>query len=207
MHNKSTFCGAIPERAKDTGYCLLDLSPFYNHAPDDDIHHKPGNNLSMPGHGVRQIDGCLFDIRGIVQLSGRNSKQITTLDYPDSAGPVKAGFAMKKLHFLHASAWNIEDGKVETGEYIVHYEDDSQERIPLIYRENIHDWWGKPGEEHQEAAWKGVNERTLAVNHHLRLFHLCWENPKPAVAVRDIEIKSFNTGPGTMVVAITADPA
>ena len=199
--------GNIPVRNKETGNHLLDLSLHYNHSTDDDIHHKPGNNLSMLGKGVRKIGGCLFDIRGIVQLSGRNSLQITTIDYPDSAGPVKAGFMLKNLHFLHASAWNIDDETVEIGEYLIRYDDESVERIPLVYRENILDWWGKPGEEHQKAAWRGINERTLSVSHHLRLFHLCWENPRPASIVREIELKSFNTGPGIMLVAITADPA
>lgn len=207
MHSIAKPGHKIPQRNSLAGKNLCDLSPFYTHSLHDDIHHKPGNNLSDLGEGIITLNGCDFDVRGVVQLAGKDSENITSLIYPVKTGPVKIGFQVSKLHFLHATAWNIDSEICKSGEYRIIYQDDSVAVIPLVYRENIRDWWGKAGEEGEESAWKGSNERTESVEHHLRLFHMVWSNPEPSKSICGIEIKSTNAGPGLMVVAITADPA
>ncbi len=195
----------IPPREAGTNKRFIDLTSWYTHALTDDIHHKQGNTLSDLGTGLMEIDGCFFDIRGMVQLAGKDSEIITSLCYPHETGPIELGFKLKSLHFLHASAWNIGSEKVQIGEYRINYEDNTSASIPLLYRNNIYDWWGMEHEMNQKTAWKGSNERTASVGHHIRLFHFVCVNSQPEITVKSLELVSNLDGPGPFVVAVTAD--
>jgi hypothetical protein len=195
----------IPHRDKSAAPELVDLSNFYNSALDDDIHHKPGNTLSSLPKGIQMISGMTFDIRGLVQLAGFKSEEITTLVYPESVTGIEVNPSGKRLNFLHAAAWNTNDPQKLIGEYVVHYENGHAESISLVYKNNIWDWWGTPDESDKNVAWKGVNERTRNVGFHIRLFILSWVNPFPDVKIASIDLVSNCQGPGPFVVAITVN--
>jgi hypothetical protein len=99
------------------GKNLLNLSPFYTESLDDDIHHKPGNTLSDLPKGLQNIGGIDFDIRGVVQLAGHRSEEITTLVYPKMVSSIPVNMKGGVIHFLHASAWNIDSNQVLIGQF------------------------------------------------------------------------------------------
>ena len=193
----------IPERDEKCPVELIDLSDFYTESLDDNLHHKPGNTLKELPKGMVNISGVDFDVRGVIQLAGHRSKEITTLDYPTQVKIDNINLKGSEICFLHASAWNIETEKAEICKYIVNYERGYVAEIPLIYIENIWDWWSSENDPDLQPAWKGNNERTTAINQHIRLFLLKWENLLPELKIESIELKSNCSGPGPLVAGIT----
>jgi hypothetical protein len=79
---------------------FVDLSNFYNISLDEEIHHKPGNDLKSVPHGISEFAGTLFNLKGIIQLSGRISKEKTGYDYPAEVKGIIVNQKGEKLHFL-----------------------------------------------------------------------------------------------------------
>jgi len=194
---------AIPGRNPLTNNRLIDLTDYYNSALNDNIHHKPGNTLSDLPSGIQEFDKISFDVRGVIQLAGNRSAEITTLVYPEKVSGIPIDMNGSAIHFLHASAWNIDAEKMGIGEYKINYSDGQSVSLPLVYRENIWDWWGNLSEIGQASAWRGKNERTTSVGQHIRLFHLSWENPFPEKTILSLDLISNCKGPGPMIIAIT----
>ena len=181
----------------------INLSSYYTEALDDNIHHKSGNTLSQLPKGLQTIDGVDYDLRGIVQLAGFRSEEITSLEYPIKVVGIPVNMRGRFLHFLHASAWYIDASKSMIGTYRIHFEDGRVEVIPLMYKVNIWDWWSKADENASLPAWKGTNECTSSIGEHIRLFHLHWKNPHPGKMIVSIDIISTCLGPGPMIAEIT----
>jgi len=194
---------AIAERNYLCGKNLLNLTPYYTESLDDDIHHKPGNTLSDLSQGLQNMGGIDFDIRGVIQLAGHRSEEITTLVYPQKIPGIPVNLNGKSVHFLHASAWNIDFEPMEIGSYQINYDDGDQEQIKLIYRSNTWDWWSSENDLLLNPVWKGKNNRTTAINQHIRIFLLSWENPHPDKKIISIDLFSNCKGPGPMIVAIS----
>ena len=110
--------------------------------------------------------------------------------------------AATKLHFLHATAFGgfeqagpqffTEDGTL-VGEYTIHFEDKSFEVMPLVYGEDVRDWWNwdKDKETRRaKVAWRGSNNIADRFEVKLRLFLSTWKNPKPDAPISHIEYRS-----------------
>jgi len=205
-HNNLTAAhpgNSIPERSPEAAVQQINLDALYNHALNDDIHHKPDNTLSSLPSGIQNLGGVSWDIRGLIQLSGLNSDSITSLVYPDKVEGIRIGQRAKTLHFLHGSAWNIDAPEMEIGSYKIHFKDGTSEKIPVIYRRNIWDWWGTENEPETSPVWTGKNPRTSERNMHIRLYQMDWNNPKPHLEVKTMDLVSNNKGPGLFIVAIS----
>lgn len=194
----------IPPRDPAADRRLVDLTAWYNHALDDDIHHKPGNTLAALPQGLQRIDGTLFDLRGVVQLAGARSKEITSLTYPPAANGIPVGVTGRRIHFLHASAWEIESAD-PIGDYVVHFAEHQAQSVPLIFKLNIWDWWENPGVSSGKPAWTGQNERTRQRGIQIRLFKFTWDNPYPEDPVQSIDFVSRLATPAPFLVAITVE--
>jgi len=204
--NLATPTFSINKRDSNNNEKLINLDKFYNHSLDDDIHNKKGNNLSSLPKGLQRFGNTLFDIRGVVQLAGTNSEEITHLIYPKEAKDIEINQKAYKIHFLQASSWNIEAPKKLIGKYIVYFENKSAIEINLIYEENIWDWWGHNlSSSNETPIWKGSNERTEERNMHIRLFKFTWENPFPDSKIIKLDFVSNINGPGPFLVALTIE--
>jgi hypothetical protein len=195
--------GAITPRSLKAEPNLINLEGYYNHSLNDDIHHKPGNTLSDLPAGIQVLGEIPFDIRGLIQLSGLNSTDITTLIYPQVISDIPVGLRAQNIHFLHGSSWNIEAESAEIGKYVIHYANDLVEEIKLVYKVNIWDWWGQTNDDNPKKVWQGTNERTRERGLSIRLFQLSFQNPHPEKEIKSISLHSNNQGPGPFVVAIT----
>ena len=78
------------------------------------------------------------------------SKARCELTFPASSMASKLGVAGRVLHLLHATQMSVAPG-TEVGAYVVHYDDGSIERIPLIYGRDIVDWWSSQRAGLQDA--------------------------------------------------------
>ena len=91
-----------------------------------------GNDLSRLTRGVRQMEDLFFRIGDSIahaqgQLRG---------DLPSEIKGIKVGGRGQVLHLLHATQMGAAPG-TEVGAYVVHYDDRSTERIPLVYGRDI----------------------------------------------------------------------
>lgn len=196
---------AIPTRDPLAGAGLVDLSGRYNTALDDNHHNKPGNTLASLPEGRQNLGGTEFDIRGIIQLAGARSKEITGIIYPESEMGILVRTWGKWIHFLHASAWDIEASSICIGDYVLHYANGETLRIPLVYKDNIWDWWSSDVVPDGTPVWKGQNERTTQIGQHIRLFKHTVANPHPSAEIISLDFISALQPPAPFLVAVTVD--
>jgi len=168
---------------------FVDLSDYFNTSLDEGIHHKPGNDLKTVPHGIHKFGGTLFDVKGIIQLSGSISKEKTGIDYPFEVKGIKVNHIGEKIYFLQCSSWHDKEG-TKIGEYRIQYSNGHKEIIPIVYQVNVVDWWFLPGDNLPTGAivaWKGDNERTRSQGYSIQFYKYIWNNPLP-----DVEIKEFD---------------
>jgi hypothetical protein len=198
----------IPVRSEKATADMLDLSNFYCYALDDEIHAKPGNTLSEIPHGLQSFNGISFDVRGVIQLAGSHSLEITGVVYPEAAKGIPVNRKCWRLHFLQASAWVPDDGKLQIGRYLIHYVNGESRSIPIIYQENVADWWVKPNETpptRAEIAWEGSNPRTKPLGFFIRFYHFTVDNPLPDVEIQSLDFVSEIVRSAPLLVAITIE--
>jgi hypothetical protein len=94
---------------------------------------------------------------------------------------------------------------------LVHYADDSTEKIPLLYGKNIRGWTSLPSTSTELAltnatdVWKDSNAYSSKSGAHLRLAKFTWKNSKPESEIRSIDLVSAMTDAAPFLMAITTD--
>jgi len=195
----------IPPRYPLTLPGMVDLSDFYN-APLTGKWHPgdPGNNLGCVPGGILVFSGVPFDVRGLVQLSGRAIRAAGG-DFPQKVTRIKLGQKCRLLHFLHATAWRDKPG-TRVGRYALHYADGQEQTLPIIYGEDIRDWHveSDPTSELKRATivWTGMNAARFPV----RLIKDTRENPLPELTIASIDFISEMANSAPFLIAITAEP-
>ena len=177
----------IPKRESDATPQLVDLSNYYNAALDDDIHHKPGNTLLALPRGIQRFGGTPFDVRGVIQLAGKRSAEITGLVFPEAVRGIPVHVKGHKLHCLHATAWSDKEG-TRIGAYVLSYAGGRTATVPILYQWHAVDWWYSPADKSPTAAevvWTGDSERTRSMGFKLRLMKFTWQNPSPDVEIQN----------------------
>src|SRR5262249_18476533 len=133
----------------------LDLSLAYTHSFGLLRFHT----LDQLPRGRQTLDGCEFDLRGIVQLDHRAERA-------DQAGPfhpvalLTVAQRCQKLHFLQAAEGGPHIDGSTVARWIMHYADGSTREWPVVYGEHLRDWTWVPTDEPLEAkqatvAWRG----------------------------------------------------
>jgi len=163
-------------------------------------------NLGELPSGRQTVAGVEFDVRGIIQLSGDALNKILGATYPTGVRGIRVDHKCRKLHFLHGTGWRVRDGQ-SIGRYTIHYYDETSVDIPLVYGENIADWWYVPGEDASAlsgvVAWKGYNDAVRAQGQALRLYMLTWDNPRPEAAITRIDFFSEGSNSSPFLIALT----
>jgi hypothetical protein len=124
------------------------------------------------------------------------------------------------LHMLHATQfgggpnkpgnpWFVADGTL-IGEYRVNFADGSAIIIPIVYGQDVRDWFYVDGEKEpsrSKVVWKGDNQWATRVGARIRLYATTWENPWPdkSVTTIDYSSKKDETAAAPFCVAITAE--
>lgn len=216
--------GAWPAAAQESSsssapeLTTLSLASVANQKLTDDQHGFKGNNLAKLELGRHDFAGVPFQIDpGFVSLDNVDQKPRGPEGAPDpkpqSVTGVKVGGAVTKLHFLHGTGYGEAGASVAKdatiAEYIVHYTDKSVASVPIVYGQDVRDWWawGKPPEVTKgKIAWTGTNAMSERQNQKIRLYLTTWENPKPGVAIESIDYKiREGTAAEPFCVAITAE--
>ena len=163
----------------------------------------PNNSLDMLPPGLLQLGDDLFDVRGIIQLSGLELRKEGK--YPEQINGIRVGRICRQLHFLQAAGWQSADG-TRVGAYVVHYADQQEQVIPIVYGEDVRDWNGSSDQSteitHGQLVWSAINNARL----HVRLFKTTWVNPMPEKEIVSIDYTSAMTSSAPFLIAITAEP-
>jgi hypothetical protein len=155
-----------------------------------------GNSLSQLPMGEQTLGGVRFQVGpGLIQLGSQFFDS-----FPEKVEGIAVNQKLARLHILHATCMGggtnkqgspgfVKDGTL-IGQYIVHYDDGSSEGVPIIYGEDVRDWWyidGEPEPSRGKVVWKGDNDYATSIGDHLRLYVSTWANPKPDKTVTKID--------------------
>jgi len=168
-----------------------------------------GNGFAELPRGEQVLGGVRFRIGDtIIRLASTN---LTTAPKQVEGIPVDRKVA--KLYLLHSNQWgspdNVPDG-TNIGQYTVRYEDGSSASIPIVYGQDVRDWWNFDGGRpvtRGRVVWTGSNRASELEQFRatLRLYLGVWENPHPEKKVTAIDFLSENTICAPFCVAITVE--
>jgi hypothetical protein len=201
---------SVPARAPGTARQMIDLSSHYNGALNDTWHGggMANNTLKDLPTGVQTIDGVSFDIRGIVQLTGRQAEQELSVQFPREAAGIAVRQKAQKIHFLHACGWQSPMGTT-VGEYVIHYQNGQTRTTPIIYGVDVRDWWLNEADESNSEVnivWRGDNH-SAPDGPPLGIGKTTWTNPLPDVQIDRIDYRSTVENAAPFLIAMTVDPA
>jgi hypothetical protein len=194
----------FPPRDSHASPRLLDLTANYNAQLSDGWQGFPGNDLAQMPSGLQQFNGVPFDVRGVIQLGGAEAAVVFT----NKIEGIAVHQRFKRLNVLHAATFPPVKQR-NLARYVLHYFDGQTNEIPIVYGENIADWWFDPKGQlprNAQVAWEGSNEAVKAYEKSLHLYHMNWDNPLPDVEVVSISLVSCMNVSAPFVIAITIDP-
>ena len=200
----------IIPRSKEATEKQIDLSDCFFASLDDDWFNHAGHDLHDVPKGIQEFGGVKFDVRGLIVLaSGWRSLKITGLALPEEFNGIQVNLKGKSVSFLQATAFDSPPG-TKIGAYIIHYADGSAKEVPLVYRENIMDWWesktdGEVTGPYAKTVWYGSNAASRRYGLRTRLIKFTWENPLADVEITRIDIKSELENAAPMLFAITVE--
>ncbi len=143
----------------------------------------------------QRFSGTIFRINKAIALQGTHHR---TERYP-----VSVAIALNKtagsLAFLHTTPWSTSAG-TEIGAYIVHYDDGTTERIPLIYGTNISTWTDTDVTSiNLLQGWSHTTTNGLPV----AINTFFWTNPKPANVIEWLEFVSSKSLASPVLLGLT----
>jgi hypothetical protein len=195
----------IPARSAETPANLIDLSSVYNATLKENWHEGIVGSLARLPSGIHTLHGIRFDVRGIVQLAGR---QLMDKGYPSTITNIPVRQKCACIHFLHATGWPEEPGR-HVGDYVIHYAGGSKRYIPILYGQDVSDWYDRTTGFNNHmglvVAWEGQGNESSDSGTR-RLFLTSWTNPLPSVEVRSIDYESVLSLAAPFLIAITVDP-
>lgn len=160
-----------------------------------------GNNLAELPRGEQTFENVRFKIEdGLLQLNSKLLKEQKSHIIED----IKVGQTFTKIHILHSTCYgsgkepNLVADDTVIGEYKLHYEDGSTEVIPIVYGQDVRDFWfseESPGVTRGKVAWKGNNDFAKKFNFGIRLYLTTWDNPHPQKTLSSIDYVKINGTP------------
>jgi hypothetical protein len=201
--------GSYPLRSSDAEPNQIDLSAFY-HSPLDQTWHvgTAENHLGNLPRGLVTLAGIEFDVRGVIQLSGRG---LGSDRFSEAVRGIPLKLKTRRLHFLHSTGYAgpVPDG-TEIGIYLVHFADGKIEEVPIVRGRQVYDWWPGLGDgivDHANRsvrAWVGTNPARGNVGL-IVLSRTWWDNPRPDVEITHLDYVSRMTTAAPFLIAITAE--
>jgi tetratricopeptide (TPR) repeat protein len=195
---------AVSPRPENATPEMVDLTRHYNAALTSRRPGDEGYDLAHLPSGIQTFQGVRFDVRGIVQLSGGATTNTGAKAGLQRVQGIQIGRKCTRLHFLHSTGWAVSNGTV-VGWYVLRYADGSSQTLPIVYGQDVRDWWvGMPEElgiRNGRVAWEGKTSS----GHPVRIYSRTWENPSPDVEVASIEFTSAMTKCAPFLLAITTE--
>lgn len=192
----------------------LDLKDKMNQKLWEDLHGFEGNSFSELPQGDVSFQDIKFHVgEGYIRLGGTVEK-----DKPLKVEDLPVGKTFSKLQILHGTGYGsygspgsplfIFDG-AQIGEYVVKYDDGTTASIPIVYGQDVRDWWNwdKPAEVTRgKIAWSGRNEMSRGQGQQIHIYLTTWTNPHPTKKVTGLDyISNGKTAASPYCIAITLE--
>ncbi len=138
---------------------FLDLQPHATLKLTESFAEKENNLATLPT-GEQTLSGVKFNIgEGLILLNHEERRA------PRKVAGIKVDATFSRLYVLHATHWNKGDALV--GHYVLNYEDNSQELIPIVCGKDVGNWWYHANERlpsHAAVGWKGENASAMKIS-------------------------------------------
>ena len=197
--------GKIIPRSKNLSHNYIDLTPYYNAAIDEQwpLLNRNKGPLSRIPTGLADLENSKFDIRGVVQLSGRQHKNQLGANnpFPSKIDNINVGNKrFNSFDFLHAVTWQDPDG-TPVANYVLNYSDGTKHAFPVVYGEHVRDWFvnsdvGILDTPSSNIAWR---------NSIIILYQTNFKNPFPEKEIRSINLESQNSYSNIFIIGITGN--
>ena len=196
----------------------INLQPYANQKLSEGFGTEYTNNtLGELPRGEQRFGDCKYQIgEGLIQLGSTAIKQTM----PERVEGIKIDRKLTKLHIVHATqcgggpnkpgdAWFVEDDTL-IGAYRINFQDRSAVIIPIVYGQDVRDWFFVDGEkqtQRSEIVWTGDNDFARDAGARIRLYATTWENPWPDKKVTTIDYisRKGETPAAPFCVAMTAE--
>jgi hypothetical protein len=209
--------GAAP--APPEKFTFVDLQPYANQKLTDGFGSGvPENNLAGLAKGGQTFAGVNFKLgKSVIQLDSK----LLNVKRPTKVEGIKVGKTCAKVHLLHACEYGngsatgqegdplfVKDG-TQIAEYKVRYDDGTSASIPVVYGEDVRDWWftaDSKGVSRGKVAWTGDNDYAKEAQSRIRVYLSSWENPHPGKTIASIDYLRTGDSPAApFCVAITLE--
>lgn len=199
---------AVPDLSKAGRLVPLDLQACSNLNIRDsaDTGRFAGNGLAELPAGKHVLGGVPFEI-------GEQAIQTKTGAEPNVKSKVEGipvNLKVARLFLLHATGNGspyFTDG-TQIGRYVIRFDNGSQELIPIVYGEDVRDWWdfdeGKPATRGR-VVWTGRNRAADTYDVGIRLYLGVWVNPHPEAKVTAIDYIATDETCNPFCVAMTVE--
>ena len=197
--------GAKPEIAPQGRLVPLDLHSKVNRKLTDSSGTAfQANHMAELPRGEQTFAGVRFQIgNGVIETASTNQP-----DRPEKAEGLAVDGKAAKIYFLHGTQWRGSDG-IQIGHYLVHYEDGDTASIPIVYGQDVRDWWATEDPipaTRARVAWTGTNPAIERFRTVLRLYLAVWQNPHPDKKIARLDFCSACKTPcAPFCAAITAE--
>jgi formylglycine-generating enzyme required for sulfatase activity/serine/threonine protein kinase len=150
---------------------------------------QEGSDLSSLPTGELVLAKVKFKIGdGLLRL-GRPADVL-----PEMIEGIQVNRSFERLYLLHATDMGkkplqVSDG-TPIGEYKIHYADDTTATIPMVYGEDVRDWWNWDQSKkvsRGKVAWEGANDYSKLNQVRIRLYLTTWQNPHPEKIIARID--------------------
>jgi WD40 repeat protein len=204
----------LPARAKDTSPLLLDLTNFYNMAPDASYNlietSMPAAN-QMP-YGIARLDGFDYDIRGRIELHFGAGKNHTGAEgevlIPDRVRGISLpAVPIAALHvLLYAPEPTPVGTEITYANMRLHYHDGSQALMPIRTQHEVPGWTDH--DRPVPIGWvHGAHLPAIGSWYQELISNPRLPNPHPEKLIAALDLETSNAAWSVPVVfAITAEP-
>lgn len=208
--------------APDGKFIYVDLASHTNQKFTDNFGSgRDGNDLKSIGKDSRTFVGVNFKLAtGVIQLGSDR----LAAKKPTKIEGIKVGKVAAKVHIIHATGYGngtvlgqpgkdgdplyIADDTL-IAEYKIRYDDGKTATIPVLYGQDVRDWWfgeGAKDVKRGKIAWQGDNELAKGFEQRIRLYLTTWENPHPEKKIASIDYIKIGDGVAApFCVAITLE--
>jgi hypothetical protein len=192
--------GSYPGRDPHAEPKMFNLDPYYN---GDLVEHffRP---IDFPT-GLQTIQGLRYDIRGLIQLGGRELRTSTDV-FPESVSGIAVHQKCRRIHILHGASFASTAARGDQlGEFVFHLQGGREDVLPIILGKDVTEW-SNDSFATDDTRSKRVQPAWYEdpVNYP-RIFHAVWENPYPEMDVIGMDYKSEMSQGAPFLIAITAE--
>jgi len=194
----------IPLRDPQADPHQIDLTAHYT-APLTDGFSDARREVGLQT-GLQKFAGVNFDVRGLVQLFGRDP-ELRGVKRPEQISGIQIGQRAARLHLLHSEGWADSTEAEEIAALTIRYANRQEEKVPIQHAVHVAgDWSGTPSTTSDaQPVWIGTTALANANQNSVHLYKYTWPNPHPDWEIAQVDLASAKKKASYVLVAMTLE--